>query len=136
MKTKPDYGEFMDPECIPLCDALNSIRGITTKESCCGHGKNSFHVWLLASFPRALFVVGRAISRPFAGFESRWTCNLFTWDVRACPVEFMLTSNGVKGEQADMEAELISFNIRNILANEPLRKRFSLREAEEWAKQL
>jgi hypothetical protein len=39
------YDARMDPECIAVCDALNSLRGIETFESCCGHGKDSFLVF-------------------------------------------------------------------------------------------
>jgi len=40
----PDYPSDMDVECIPLCDALNSLPGIQTSESCCGHGSHNFGV--------------------------------------------------------------------------------------------
>jgi hypothetical protein len=38
----------MDPECIPLCDAMNALPGIKTFESCCGHGKHAFIVFFKA----------------------------------------------------------------------------------------
>ena len=39
------YPPGMDPECIELCDALNSIEGIKTTSSCCGHCINPFQIW-------------------------------------------------------------------------------------------
>lgn len=33
------YDEFMDKECVELCDALNELEGVETFESCCGHFK-------------------------------------------------------------------------------------------------
>lgn len=39
------YDDQMDPECIPLCDALNECPGIETTSSCCGHGKEPFRIW-------------------------------------------------------------------------------------------
>lgn len=40
----PTYEEKLDPEIIPLCDALNAA-GIVTLTSCCGHGYAWPHVW-------------------------------------------------------------------------------------------
>lgn len=40
----PDYGEPMDPQIVPLCDALNDA-GFTTLSSCCGHRVNWPHVF-------------------------------------------------------------------------------------------
>jgi len=35
----------MDKEVVELCRALNSIDGVSTTESCCGHGEATFRVW-------------------------------------------------------------------------------------------
>lgn len=43
------YPTDMDPECIPLCDALNALPGIRTLESCCGHGREPHRVWFAAA---------------------------------------------------------------------------------------
>jgi hypothetical protein len=43
----PSYVEPLDPEIIPLCDALNAA-GIITSTSCCGHGYAWPHVWFEA----------------------------------------------------------------------------------------
>lgn len=40
--------EGIDPECIPLCRAINAIPGLHTVESCCGHGADPFRIWLRA----------------------------------------------------------------------------------------
>jgi hypothetical protein len=37
-----------DKDCIDLCKALNRIPGIMTTESCCGHGKTEYHIFLQA----------------------------------------------------------------------------------------
>ena len=39
----------MDKECINLCDAINSIEGLMTIESCCGHGKDNFQIYFVLS---------------------------------------------------------------------------------------
>jgi hypothetical protein len=41
MKYPPD----MDDECVALCDALNTLPGVATTESCCGHGIHPFRVF-------------------------------------------------------------------------------------------
>ncbi len=46
-ETNPD-GDKMDPECIPLCDALNEMQGIETIASCCGHSFAPFRVYFQA----------------------------------------------------------------------------------------
>jgi len=38
----------VDPECVALCDVLNKMPGITTTESCCGHGTGNFVVFFVA----------------------------------------------------------------------------------------
>jgi hypothetical protein len=37
-----------DEEVASLCKALNSLDGITTVESCCGHSKEPFRIWFHA----------------------------------------------------------------------------------------
>lgn len=45
----PAYEEKLDPEIIPLCDALNAA-GFVTESSCCGHGRAWPHVCFAHSF--------------------------------------------------------------------------------------
>ena len=35
----------LDPACRSLFVAMNQLPGIITSNSCCGHGKSSFHMW-------------------------------------------------------------------------------------------
>lgn len=37
----------IDTEIINLCKALNSIDGIETVESCCGHGRDVCRIWFI-----------------------------------------------------------------------------------------
>lgn len=39
-----NYEEF-DKECIELCKTLNTMDGLNTTESCCGHLKNKFMIF-------------------------------------------------------------------------------------------
>jgi hypothetical protein len=43
-----EYDGQMDPECVPLCDALNALSDIETISSCSGHGSNPFRIWFTA----------------------------------------------------------------------------------------
>lgn len=38
----------LDPEVLGLCRAMNGIPGITTAESCSGHGERPVRVWFTA----------------------------------------------------------------------------------------
>ena len=49
----------MDPESVALCDAINSVPGLFTTESCCGHGKHPFKIFFkvrrLSALPWLLY---------------------------------------------------------------------------------
>ena len=51
------YPPDMDKECIRLCDALNELPGITTIESCCGHGRDMFRIFFDADSLKDLGVM-------------------------------------------------------------------------------
>ena len=59
----PNYEEKIDPEILPLCEALNAA-GFVTTASCCGHGYRWPHVWFEHSTDEriegmARFVIGQ-----------------------------------------------------------------------------
>jgi len=58
----------MDSECIPLCDALNQRAGLTTFESCCGHGRSKFIIFFVANKVEDL----RPVLESMAGREQFW----------------------------------------------------------------
>ena len=68
----------MDPECIPLCDAINLYPGFETTESCCGHGEHPFWIFIkidsLENLNLPLFV--RAFNHSYNGVDSKWTIQL------------------------------------------------------------
>ena len=46
MVMNPDnIDDIDDKDCIDLCKALNRLPGITTFESCCGHGESNYHIF-------------------------------------------------------------------------------------------
>ena len=48
-----DYPEDVDKELIPLLDTINSIPGVRTRYSCCGHGNMEFYLMLSVSCDEA-----------------------------------------------------------------------------------
>lgn len=62
------YPADMDAECIPLCDALNALPGISTLQSCCGHGRGPHLIWFSAGSVESLrpvLVVARECQAPW-----------------------------------------------------------------------
>lgn len=43
-----EYDERMDKEVLPLCNAINKLKGLETFESCCGHGKDNILIWFMS----------------------------------------------------------------------------------------
>ena len=62
----------MDKECIALCGALNELPHTETEESCCGHLKSPFMIWLRCSSFTYLAIVARAIDRRYSGTKKEW----------------------------------------------------------------
>lgn len=53
---KINYPSDIDKEMIPLLDALNSIRGVKTRFTCCGHGRKcgEFYIYMEVSNLKSL----------------------------------------------------------------------------------
>ncbi len=116
----------LDPECLALCEALNSIPSLETHESCCGHGRDSFRIWFRVHRLRNLFVVLRAIERRYCG-PPEWRCEGYCGDMEEYAVSFELTSRSVVGEEAYLQSRLIAGNIGEILAWPELLEMFDIR---------
>ena len=41
--------EQLDPEVVALCEALNTLPGIETVSSCCGHGQRPYRIWFIVT---------------------------------------------------------------------------------------
>jgi hypothetical protein len=65
-----EYPDDMDRECIPLCEALNSLVGIETFESRCGHEYQRFLIAFTASLPRDIKPLLECISE--LGWDGAW----------------------------------------------------------------
>lgn len=72
------YPPDMDKECIPLCDAINALPGLQTTESCCGHGKSPFRVFLkMPGDPQTLLPLLYYIDACHSGIKG-WRCEVYT----------------------------------------------------------
>ena len=69
---KNKYDKYMDTECIPLCNALNSLPGVTTTSSCCGHCKNKFMIFFDCDNDVSLSIIARSFNRRYSGTNMEW----------------------------------------------------------------
>ena len=69
----------LDIECAPLVVALNSIPGVKTSCSCCGHLKDRYMIWFYCKNLRSLAIIGRAFDDRYGGCE--WTLEIDTADM-------------------------------------------------------
>ena len=60
----------MDAECIDLCNILNTLPGITTFESCCGHYRNRYNIWFFCNNIDTLSRLGKATERNYS--DNKW----------------------------------------------------------------
>lgn len=106
------YDERMDKECIKLCDAMNLIEGITTIESCCGHGTGRFAVSFvadsLAALPNLLYWFDACHSG-----ERGWGC-IVTTDCAKSPVHFHIDGPVGAYDAANRIANLIELDAQHI----------------------
>lgn len=55
----------MDTECIKICNYFNSLPGVKTSSSCCGHGSKTFSVFFECTDWRSLSFLGRCIDQRY-----------------------------------------------------------------------
>ena len=79
------YDIYMDKECIPLCDALNTLPDVRTFESCCGHLKRKYVVYLYTDNPYSMAVIARALDRRYLPAKSLWEVTIETIDAERTP---------------------------------------------------
>lgn len=68
--TVVNYPVDMDPECINLCNTLNSLPTVMTVESCCGHYKERFNIWFHCDSIPVLSRLGRCVERNYS--DGKW----------------------------------------------------------------
>lgn len=81
MEEKKDrYDGYMDKECIPICDALNSLHGMKTTSSCCGHCENRFMIFLNCNDAYSLSIIARSFDRRYSVTHQQWHIEMTTCD--------------------------------------------------------
>lgn len=79
------YDEYMDKECITMCDALNELPDVRTFESCCGHLKRKYVVYFYTDNSYSMAVIARALDGRYLPTKSRWELKIETIDVERTP---------------------------------------------------
>lgn len=73
MKLNKEYPALpfdMDQECIELCNILNTLPGVTTFESCCGHCRTQYTIWFFCSDIGTLSRLGRITEKNYS--DGKW----------------------------------------------------------------
>ncbi len=108
------YDDYMDPECVALCDAINRVPGVCTNESCCGHGRGTFRVFFQSTDLRTLAILLYYVDSCHMGF--RWDCTVHT-DCAMRPASYYIQSEA-KGKVAYEQANTIAEKINDFMDNE------------------
>lgn len=77
---KDIYDDHMDREIVSLCDALNSLPGVHTSESCGGHGIHQAEVFFFCTSLKSLAKIQRAVDCRYGGQKNRWLIGCSTTD--------------------------------------------------------
>lgn len=96
--------EVGDTECQALVNALNTLPGIRTTESCCGHGEHPFWIWTEADDLDSLRPIAYYLAVCHCGFNG-WRL-VVTTDCAMAPVRFLV--EGPTGAVGYMEADHIA----------------------------
>jgi len=91
LHSKIQLPDHMDPEAVPLVDAMNAIPGIVTTESCCGHGRGRFLVFFQATDPDGLFFLSRCIDTRY--FQHNWKITINIGDLPKYKLGYLLASD-------------------------------------------
>ena len=79
LRESDKYDGNMDKECIGLCDMLNSLPGVETFESCCGHLKERFSIWFFCENIDSISRLGRCVERNYS--DGKWELLVDSTDV-------------------------------------------------------
>jgi hypothetical protein len=120
------YGLNMDKQCIPLCDALNSIPGFMTYESCCGHGKKDFRIWFTSVKIKGLYVIARMLDRRYYNYQE-WSCRTDGSDNPDLSPTFLLSSGKLRGSKAYFQSRKMAEAIHTFLQDRLLTKIYQIR---------
>ena len=107
----------IDKECVNLCLALNSMSGITTIESCSGHGKDPYRIWFMPSslddLPPVLYWFDACHSGCYG-----WKVIVYT-DCGMSPARFMIEGPVSAYDDAEKIARLIFDYLHSVTDSTP-----------------
>jgi hypothetical protein len=120
------YPKDIDPHCVHLCDAINSIPGLETYESCSGHGKDPMRIWFTVSKLHNMYVLLRSIDYRYVGLDG-WLCNAQDTDLTNRPVVFCLNSGSCTGKRDYAQSRKITNSIINFLDNKKFMRMWKIK---------
>jgi len=127
---KSDYDGQMDTEVIGLCDAMNSLPGIQTFNSCCGHGFSDFQIFFsVQGTNKGLFFLTRCVNRRYWKYGYLWKIELSVGDSykdQRLPIDYLLHSGPIVGEDAYKQANSLVENMEYHLNHEDFLELYEL----------
>lgn len=109
-----NYDGLMDIECIKICNYFNSLPGVKTFNSCCGHGSKTFFVFFECTDWRSLSFLGRCIDRRYFEYGNDIEIRLSNSDVNNNFAVFELHTISSMG---DVAFEKISSLCKNMVVH-------------------
>jgi len=108
---KHKYPKDMDkcPSLVHLCDALNSMKGVKTVESCSGHSLNPTTVFFYCKDFESLARIQRSIDVRYTSCNTKWELGAVTTDVspkKTPPIVFYIRSKEVYKTHSDITRDL------------------------------
>ncbi len=96
---------WMDAECVDLCDTLNSIKGIETVESCCGHNYNPYSIFFVCTEIPALRFIQSCIDKRYWHYGHQWSISTYISDSGEETLRFVLESKSTNLEEIMPQVE-------------------------------
>lgn len=132
-----EYPNDIDAELVPLLDAMNSLPGIETRSSCCGHGGAPVRIWFRARDPKGLFFLTRCVDHRYWKYGYQWSIALSVGDMMegdGRPIDYVLqsvsTDYGVLGEDAYVQVRSLVDNMLEHLKIPRFMEEYSLNIAD------
>ena len=129
-----EYDDHMDAQMVGLCNAINTLPGLSTSESCCGHGRERVRVFFQNRYyalpPVGLFILARCVDRRYWQYGNLWDIQVTmadVWDGHFLPVHYVLESHR-KGRIAYAQADDLVENIRYHLNHKAFMQEYRLDE--------
>ena len=124
------YDGNMDVEVITLCNAMNSLIGIETFESCCGHSCAPFRIWFKVTDPIGLFFLTRCVNHRYWKYGYLWKIELTVGDIMLKdglrPTHYVLNSGPIVGEDAFEQAKDLIKNMEHHLNHKAFMEGYKL----------